>query len=174
MKNIILIFATLLVLFHSNGAIQQDISTSIDGLQDHNRIEELNSYWLALARTAKEGDFNGMKSLYHEDAVLVKIDTTIAISEAFKFRWKKEIMQVKNGERANTVEFRFSKRIGNNITAFETGIFHYTSIETSTGTSLGDSYVHFETLLVKVNDQWVALMEYQKTEATMKEWEALH
>ena len=85
----------------------------------------------------------------------------------------KEIMQVKNGGRANTVDFRFSKRIGNDITAFETGIFHYTSVETSTGNSLGHSYTHFESLLVKVNDQWVALMEYQKTEATEEEWNSL-
>lgn len=173
MKYFTLVLVTFLVSFHPNSAIQHNFSTSDYSLQNNNRIEELDRYWAALAKTAKEGDFDGMKSLYHEDAVMVKMDTTIAISEAFKFRWKKEIMQVKNGERANALEFRFTKRIGNEITAFEKGIYHYTSIETSTGSSLGNSYIHFETLLVKVNDRWVALMEYQKTEATEEEWESL-
>lgn len=137
------------------------------------RLAELDSYWVALAKTAKEGDFDGMKALYHEDAVLVKTDTTIAISEAFKYRWKKEIMEVRDGIRANELEFRFTKRIGNDITAYEKGIYHYTSIETESGNVLGDAYIHFETLLIKEDDQWVALMEYQKTEATQAQWNSI-
>ena len=82
-------------------------------------------------------------------------------------------MEVKNGKRDNSLEFRFSKRIGNEITAFEKGIYHYISSETSTASTLGDSYIHFETVLMKVNDQWVALMEYQKIKATEEEWESL-
>ena len=109
MKNFIFALIVLLVSFSSNTATTKDISTFDDSLQDNNRIKELNLYWAALAKSAKEGDFEGMKSLYHVDAVLVKTDTTIAIAEAFKFRWKKEIMEVKNGKRKNALEFRFSK-----------------------------------------------------------------
>ena len=36
-----------------------------------------------------------------------------------------------------------------------------------------DEYIHFECLLVKKNGKWKTLMEYQKAEATLKEWEAL-
>ena len=138
---------------------QNNISTT----QASSRIQALDNYWAALAQTAKEGDFEGMKSLYHEDAVVVKLDTTFATSDAFKYRWKKEIMEVKEGKRANALEFRFSKRIGNEKTAFEKGIYHYTSVETSTGKTLGDSYIHFETLLVKVNGQWQVFVEYTST-----------
>lgn len=173
MKSLSILFVSLLISFHSTRTVQPGEEVSDGTLQTDNRIEELDRYWAALAKSAKEGDFNGMKALYHEDAVMVKMDTTISISEAFKYRWKKEIMEVKEGKRANTLEFRFSKRLGNHITAFEQGIYHYTSIETSTGKTLGDSYIHFETLLVKVKGQWVATMEYQKTEATEAEWKAL-
>jgi len=173
MKIIISILVLILFSFHSNSAMQQAISISDYGLQENDRIEALDAYWEALAKSAKEGDFDGMKSLYHEDAVLVKTDTTIAIADAFKFRWKKEIMEVKNGVRANTLEFRFSKRIGNETTAFEKGIYHYTSIERSSGTAIGDSYVHFEILLVKVNGRWLATMEHQKLEASAEEWKSL-
>ena len=147
--------------------------TQIEVSAQGNRITELDQYWKELARTAKDGDFDGMKALYHKDAVLVKPDTTIAISEAFQFRWKKEIMEVYEGKRTNKLEFRFSRRDGNHITAYEKGIYHYTSVETATGKSLGDSYIHFETLFVKKDGRWVALMEYQKTEASIEEWEAL-
>ncbi|MEP5610653.1 MAG: hypothetical protein ABJP45_00315 [Cyclobacteriaceae bacterium] len=168
MKNFLLLLVGCLFTFQSEA-----LPTLSDSLQDNNRTAQLDQYWAALAKTAKEGDFDGMKALYHEDAVLVKPDTTIAISQAFKYRWKKEIMEVNDGKRANTLAFRFSKRIGNDITAFEKGIYHYTSIETSSGKSLGDSYTYFEILLVKRNDQWVALMEYQQKEATKEEWESL-
>ena len=95
MKNLTVLLLTLFISFHSTHSTQRYITASEDTLQADNRIEELNRYWAALGRTAKEGDFDGMKALYHEDAVMVKTDTTIAISDAFKFRWKKEIMQVK-------------------------------------------------------------------------------
>ncbi len=159
MKKLLILLISLFITFQSEA---QDT-----------RIAELDQYWADLAKTAKAGDFDGMKALYHEDAVLVKPDTTISVTEAFKYRWKKEILEVRDGKRANTLEFRFSKRIGNDITAYEKGIYHYTSIETSSGKTLGDAYIHFETLLVKVDDRWVATMEYQKTEATVEEWEAL-
>jgi ketosteroid isomerase-like protein len=138
-----------------------------------NRLIELDNYWESLAKTASEGDFEGMKSLYHEDAVVVKSDTTFAVSEAFRVRWKDEIMEVNQGLRINTLDFRFSKRIGDQNTAFEKGIFHYTSIESTTDSVLTDTYVHFETLLVKVNNRWVALMENQQQVATIEEWRRL-
>lgn len=138
-----------------------------------NRVIELDAYWKELARTAKEGDFERMKALYHEDAVLVKLDTTLSITEAFKYRWKEEIMEVKNGKRINNLEFKFSKRIGNETTAFEKGIYHYTSIEAQTGKTLGDAYIQFEMLFVKVNGAWKATMEYQKKEVSLKEWDSL-
>jgi hypothetical protein len=114
-----------------------------------------------------------LKSLYHKDDILVKTDTTIAISNAFKYQWKKEPLEVKNGKRANVLKFRFSKRIGNETKAFEKGIYYYSSVETLTGKFLGNGFVHFETLLVKVNNKWVALMEHQIGEASNEEWELL-
>ena len=173
MKKMITTLFMILASLYTDRTV--DINNFIyDGfLKYSDRIEELNRYWTALAKSAKEGDFEGMKALYHKDAVVVKSDTTFAVSQAFKYRWKKEILEVKNGKRVNTLAFRFSKRIGDNMTAFEKGIYHYTSIEKASGKILGDSYVHFETLLVKVDGRWVASMEYQKMKATKDEWEKL-
>ena len=163
---------TSLVLFFSSLAFS-NFDYHKPAIAQNSRINELNLYWQELARTAKEGDLDGMQALYHEDAVLVKPDTTIYITDAFKYRWKKEILEVRDGKRNNTLAFKFSRRVGNDITAFEKGIYHYTSIENSTGKVLGDSYIHFETLLVKVNNSWVATMEFQQGEAEIEEWNAL-
>ena len=167
MKKLNIILLLIIFLFQANGFTQESNSI-LDS-----REESLNKYWADLAEAAKEGNFEGMKSLYHQDAVVVKPDTTFAVSRAFKVRWKKEILEVKNGKRANTLAFRFSKRIGDDNTAFEKGIYHYTSVDAATGNVIEDAYIHFETLLVKVNDRWVTLMEYQQEEATETEWNAL-
>ena len=161
----------LIILMFTN--VSDDFTAKTEFVQVNSRIKELNQYWQELARTAKEGDLEGMQALYHHDAVLVKPDTTIYVADAFKYRWKKEILEVRDGKRTNSLAFRFSRRVGNDITAFEKGIYHYTSVENATGKVLGDSYIHFETLLVKVNNAWVATMEYQQGEAKMAEWEAL-
>ncbi len=149
----------------------QQLQSQID-IQD-DRLGELDNYWIQVASAAAAGDIEAMKAHYHPDAVLVKPDTTISVTEAFRYRWKKEIFEVRDGKRKNKLDFRFSQRIGNDITAMERGIYYYNSIETASGEVLGDSYVHFETLLVKVDGKWVATMEFQKGEATFEQWEAL-
>ena len=51
------------------------------------------------------------------------------------------------------------------------GIFRYSTTD-SNGKST-DDYIHFEGLLVKKNEKWKVLMEYQKATATLQEWNAL-
>lgn len=70
------------------------------------------------------------------------------------------------------VEFRFSQRIGNETTAHETGIFIFTSMDNH-GEIKGKHIIHFEMLLIKKELDWHAIMEYQKSEATQEEWDAL-
>jgi len=55
--------------------------------------------------------------------------------------------------------------------AHETGIFFYSTINTKGERT--QEYLRFETLLVKREDGWKTLMEYQKTQATQQEWDAL-
>ena len=92
----------------------------------------------------REGDFAGYKATYHEDAVLVSLK--------------------------DSVQFKFAKRVGDDTTAHESGIFLYS--ETDAAGKTKDSYVHFDALLVK-RGGWKMVMEYQKNEATKAEWDAL-
>jgi hypothetical protein len=95
-------------------------------------LVELDRYWNASVQAVKEGGFEGLTSLYHIDAVLVKaasvIKTSIPIIMALA-EWKKGIDNTEKGTQVDKVEFRCSQRIGNKITAHERGIFMFTFID---------------------------------------------
>ncbi len=139
------------------------------------RTAELNQYWTEVSRTVREGDFEGYKATYHQDAVCVfttgenkrtsPIDVQLAL-------WKKDFVDTNAGKTKNNVAFRFTQRVGDPTTAHETGIFYFTSVD-KYGKVLSGGGVHFESLLVKRNGKWLAMMEYQKSKATQEEWEAL-
>lgn len=143
---------------------------------DLQRIAEIDrTYWGEISRTVKEGDFEGYKATCHENAVLVATAGKNKRSEPMTValaRWKQGFMDTKQGKQMDNVQFRFSKRIGGETTAHETGIFYFTSHD-STGKLLTESYTHLEALLVKQGDRWVCLMEFQKSAATKEEWDAL-
>ncbi len=133
---------------------------------------DLDEYWEAVTRTVTEGDYEGYAALYHEDAVLVSnfSKTSVPIAKALA-GWKQGFMDTKAGKMAAGVTFRFSQRYSDETTAHETGIFRYAS--TPAGGEENAQYIHFEGLLVKKDGGWVMLMEYQKSPATVEEWEAL-
>ena len=143
--------------------------------KDTQRLAELDAYWTQLSKTVKEGDYKGYGDMYHPDAVVIfasgKNKSSMPIANALA-GWKKGFDETKAGNRNDTAEFRFSQRIGNKTTAHETGIFRFTTRDAShkvTGTFI----VHFEMLLVKKEGKWLGVMEYQKTNGTKEEWDAL-
>lgn len=146
-----------------------------NSIADSTRIEELNSFYSNLSKTVAEGDFDNYSKAYHEDAVVIfafdenKISLPIAKALA---GWKQGFVDTKNGKNTSSVEFRFSQRIGNETTAHDTGIFVYTT-SNSDGSNKVEYPIHFEMLLVKRNNKWLGVMEYQKSKASKKEWEAL-
>ena len=163
--------------------VQTTIATTIKNVElsrtkiknDSTRIDEINQYWKELSRTVVEGDFEGYKSTYHEDAVIIfatgKNKSTIPLAKALA-GWKQGFEDTKNGKVKSGVKFRFTQRIGDATTAHETGIFHYWSKDSS-GKTLADEYVHFEMLMIKREGKWLAMMEYQKNIASEEEWKTL-
>ncbi|MFT4565886.1 MAG: ketosteroid isomerase-like protein [Saprospiraceae bacterium] len=143
--------------------------------KDSLRLAELDRFWTELARTVSEGDFEGYKAAYHEDAVVVfasgKRKVSVPITKALA-SWKQGFNDTKTGKTQGSVEFRFSQRIGDETTAHETGVFMYKSNE-SNGKVIAKRFMHFEMLFVKHENYWKALMEYQKSDATEEEWESL-
>ena len=176
MKKVFLLII-IIGFFHINKTVAHfsKPTTFLKGNQESPRIKELDQYWKESSRTVREGDFEGYKASYHKDAVVVfavgENKTTVSIAKALE-NWKQGFSDTKEGKVEANVEFRFSQRIGDETTAHETGIFHYTSKD-SDGKINTDVYINFEMLFVKQNGKWLGLMENQKSVATKEDWEAL-
>jgi len=134
------------------------------------RNAELDSFWAEVIRTVSEGDFEGYKKTYHQDAVVVSgiSNTSKPVSQALA-EWQDGFTQTRLGNSKATLSFRFTQRINDATTAHETGIFRYGS---SGEDGLQNAvYIHFEALLIK-RDGWKTLMEYQTAMASLEEWAA--
>jgi hypothetical protein len=162
-----------LVLFACIATIRATGQTHTNS--DSVRIAELNNYWAEVSRTVREGNFEAYKATYHPDAVCVfttgKNKRTAPIDVQLT-QWKNDFVDTKAGKTRNNVEFRLSQRVGDSTSAHETGIFYFSSMDKD-GKVLSSGAVHFESLLVKRNGVWLAMMEYQKARATQEEWDAL-
>ena len=176
-KTLFFITTILLVSIGSTKASNPLHNTLIEmeSPADSTRLAELDQFWMKLAKTVQEGDFEGYKALYHKDAIVVfasgKNKTSVPIGKALS-AWKKGFTDTKEGKQKDKVEFRFSQRIGDETTAHETGIFIFSSTDNN-GKVKGKYIIHFEMLLEKKDNTWFALMEYQKSEASQEEWNAL-
>lgn len=141
-----------------------------------NEIEaELDAYWQRVSRYLAAGDYEGVVSTYHPDAVLVseRLGTSYPISRALK-RWKPGILETASGKSFSFVEFRITARLYSESTAHERGIFHFRTgpLGQDAGEEgFSEDWVHFEALLLK-DGQWTMVMEYQKHSATQAEWAA--
>jgi len=136
------------------------------------RLAELDAYWAVVSKAVNTGDFEAYSATCHPEGVLVsggkQMSQPLAAALA---RWKQEFTDTRDGKMKASVEFRFSRRIGDATTAHETGIFLYTA--QPEGGPPKAEHIHFEALLVKKADSWKILMENQKGPATEAEWQAL-
>lgn len=178
MKKIVLVLIIALIANIETSiadSTKRNISLKVETSKDSVRLAELDRYWIELARTVQEGDFEGYGATYHEDAVVVfatgKNKTSVALVKALS-GWKEGFMKTKAGNQNDAVQFRFSQRIGDETTAHETGIFRFTSTDKA-GNLIAEYTIHFEMLLIKREDKWLGLMEHQKSIATEEEWDAL-
>lgn len=162
--NIKINLLVILFLYTLTGFSQNSAS------KDRERLTELNDFWQEVSRTIEEGDFEAYAATFHEKATLVSgiSDKAYPIATALA-GWKKEFDDTKSGVRKSSVAFKFSKRLGDATTAYESGIFYY-SFELD-GQKNG-YYIHFDGLLVK-DGTWKMMMEYQKSSATKEDWDAL-
>ncbi|NQZ80229.1 MAG: hypothetical protein HRT52_04355 [Colwellia sp.] len=131
---------------------------------------ETDFLYRTIIETVQEVDFERMGSTYHPDAVIVTSKKSTPIKSVLK-RWKKEGEQLEKDGGFARVKFRFLKRIVNETTSFESGIYRYSMVD-----KLGTEqvfYAHFEDLNVKKDGKWLTIMEHQTKSATEQEWNDL-
>jgi len=132
---------------------------------------EIDRLWAEMSRAVREGDYQALTAAYHPEAVLVNgyQNTCYPISAAFE-QWKQGLLDTKAGRMRASVSTRFTQRLHGEESAFEIGVYRYTE-DRQDGEDV-EFYVHFEMLLVKREEGWKILMEYQKGPATEEEWRA--
>jgi len=131
---------------------------------------ETDSLYRTIIETVQEVDFERMGSTYHPDAVIVTAKKSSPIKSVLT-RWKKEGEQLQKDGGHARVKFRFINRIVNKTTAFESGIYRYSTVD-----NLGKEtvvFAHFEDLNIKKSGKWLTVMEHQTKVATEKEWNNL-
>ena len=126
--------------------------------------------WTVLVESVKNDNIAQMAGTYAPDAVLVTPNNTRAMRDALA-GWGRDMVTNKAKGTTARVEFRFSRRLDGATTAFESGVFNYTTID-SAGTAKPGLYP-FEELLVKKDGHWRVLMERQFTAATQADWDRL-
>ena len=126
--------------------------------------------WNVIIETVERDDIVRMGSTYGPHAVLVTPRGTQPIAAALD-RWGRDMATNKAKGVKATVAFRFTLRQDGVTTAFETGIFKYTTVDAAGVSQAG--YYPFENLLVKIDGRWRILMERQLGAVTAVEWAKL-
>ena len=126
--------------------------------------------WKPVAASVANDDITAMGKTYHPDAILVMRSGTKRISEALA-GWGKDMVTNKGKGITATVEFRFSQRQDDAETAFETGMFKYTTKDKA-GVST-PRYIRMAALLVKTGGKWRMIMEHQLEAVDEAAWNAL-
>jgi len=133
-------------------------------------VAELDALWERVMQSVRTGDPGLYLSTYHPDAIFVSARrgisrTVVGDVEANRDAWR----ATAEGRAERDLEFRFTRRLHDDTSAHETGIFRYSSVENGTPTV---ATIHFSAALVKVDGEWLQLLEYQDSDATQAEWEA--
>ena len=126
--------------------------------------------WVPVAASVANDDIVAMGRVYHPAAVLVTRAGSKPIAAALDGWGKDIVVAKKNGVRA-TVEFRFASRQDDATTAFETGMFKYST--TDRAGVIKPGYTRMEALLAKHDGKWRIVMERQLESATEADWNAL-
>ena len=139
---------------------------------DKQRIKELDAYWDELERCVGEGDWQGFLKTVHPEAILVSgvRNMTMPMTKVM-VKWKKEFDDTKAGKIKASVVFRFNKRLGDDKTAHETGMFLYKQTNAE-GKKIAE-YINFKGLLIKKNGVWVIMMENQEGKGSKEDWDKL-
>ena len=132
---------------------------------------ETDTMYRNLVSSVKNNDFDLMAEQYHRDSVVVSSKKTALLNDSIK-RWRVDGEKLYADGGTASLEMRFKQRTINDMSAYETGIFHYQTKDKHNKV-LVSFYMHFADLNVKINDRWRIMMERNVKAATQQEFESL-
>ena len=132
---------------------------------------QTDDLYRGLIKSVEINDFDLMAAQYHRDAVLVSKKKTELISDAIK-RWRVDGAKLYQDGGKAKLRMRFKDRKVNDSTAYETGVYHYRTVDKDNKV-LFEYYMNFADLNVKVNGKWQMIMERNVKRSTPEEFNAL-
>lgn len=127
--------------------------------------------WKPLIESVYEADYPLHESCYHPSAVMVLEISGKTMSgkqwlEGVKAGFEERKMQAKT----TFLKMRFSKRLHDSVSGYETGIFLFSNIRDG---KRNNAYIKFEFLLTRENGKWQLLLENQQERLTQEDWNTL-
>ena len=140
--------------------------------QDPEIIAQIDKeLWKPLIESVYEADYPLHESCYHPSAVMVlEISGKTMSGKQWLEGVKAGFEERKNQENTTFLKMRFSKRLHDSVSGYETGIFLFSSIRDG---ERKNAYIKFEFLLTRENGKWQLLLENQQERLTKEDWNAL-
>lgn len=127
--------------------------------------------WKPLIESVYEADYPLHESCYHPSAVMVlEINGETMSGKQWLEGVKAGFEERKNQAKTTFLKMRFSKRLHDPVSGYETGIFLFSSIRDG---ERKNKYIKFEFLLTRENGKWQLLLENQQERMTEEDWDAL-
>jgi hypothetical protein len=127
--------------------------------------------WKPLIESVYEADYPLHESCYHPSAVMVvEISGKTMSGKQWLEGVKTGFEERKNQAKTTFLKMRFSKRLHDSVSGYETGIFLFSSIRDG---ERKNAYIKFEFLLTRENGKWQLLLENQQERLTEEDWNAL-
>ncbi len=161
-RKVLPIVLLLCVVMRASPALAQ-VDTPVAGL---------DAFWAELGRSIMEGDIDGMRGVYHPDAVGLywQGDTySMGLMTEANDAQAGYFLETRNGARTIDIQWRFVKRVHDANAAHEIAIARF--IETPAGGTARTSYGHIEAFLVN-RGKWLSLVSNVRWNATEAEWNA--
>ena len=162
-----LIVILFLAIFSSSTIIAKEKSG-----QDPEIIAQIDKeLWKPLIKSVYEADYPLHESCYHPSAVMVLEIGGKTMSGKQWLEGVKAGFEEREGQAKTTfLKMRFSKRLHDPVSGYETGIFLFSSIRDG---ERKNAYIKFEFLLTRENGTWQLLLENQQERLTEEDWNAL-
>ncbi|MCP4313823.1 MAG: nuclear transport factor 2 family protein [Bacteroidetes bacterium] len=127
--------------------------------------------WMPLMESVYEADYPLHESCYHPSAIMVlEISGKTMSGKQWLEGVKAGFEERKNQAKTTFLKMRFSKRLHDSVSGYETGIFLFSSIRDG---ERKNAYIKFEFLLTRENGKWQLLLENQQERLTEEDWNAL-
>ncbi len=168
MKQSITLFVILtMASFSTSTAASKEKSS-----QDPAIIAQIDKeLWKPLMESVYEANYPLHESCYHPSAVMVlEIGDKTMSGKQWLEGVKAGFEERKNQAKTTFLKMRFSKRLHDSVSGYETGIFLFSRVQDG---ERKNAYIKFEFLLTRENGKWQLLLENQQERLTEEDWNAL-